>query len=125
MARRSKKRTYAKAHRRQGVMNGTEQWYYSTHLEPKLSTGDYSKVEFERVKVVLVHPDSVTKRRESTYLCDFYCVAKDGTIEMHETKGFCDEADRLKIKFAAEMFPEWRWFLIQISGKKIKKLEEF
>jgi len=26
---------------------------------------------------------------------------------------------------AAEMFPEWRWFLVQISGKKIRREEEF
>jgi len=119
------KRTYSKAVRRQGTMNQTEAWYYTTNLKPRLDTGYYTKVEFERVRVILVHPDAQTKRKESTYTCDFYCITKDGTTEMHEVKGFCDEADRLKIKMAAELFPEWQWFMVRISNKKILKMEEF
>lgn len=125
MARRAKRRTYSKAQRRQGVMNATEKWYYEKHLAPRLASGELARVEFERVQVILVHPDKSKKRRASTYLCDFYCLRTDGETEMHEVKGFCDEADRLKIKMAAEVFPEWHWFLVQISGYKIKKVEEF
>lgn len=126
MARRStKRRLYSKAQRRQGVMNNTERWYYDKHLSPRLTAGELVRVEFERVQVVLVHPDKATKRKASTYLCDFYCLRADGETEMHETKGYCDEADRLKIKMAAELFSEWHWLLVQISNYKIKKIEEF
>lgn len=106
-------------------MNATEEWYHREHLESRIREGDLLKAEFEKVKVILVHPDKQKKRRETSYLPDFYCINAAGETEMHEVKGFCDEADRLKIKMAAEQFPEWRWYLVQISGKKIKKVDEF
>lgn len=120
-------RTYSKAKRRQGTENATEKWYRETYLDPRLLSGDLLKVDFERVRVILVHPDPTTKpkRRESNYTCDYYCINKHGETEMHEVKGRADEADRLKIKVAAEMFPEWKWYMAHVSGRKLKKLEEF
>ena len=105
-------------------MNATEQWYYENHL-----LGKYSKVMYERVKFVLYPSNPETKSREATYLPDFWCLDDNGEIHIHETKGFCDEADRLKVKMAASLFPEVRWFLVQVGYKKkqflITKTEEF
>jgi len=103
-------------------MNATEQWYKENHL--RIVDG-YDRVDYESVKFTLYHGDKEKKSRDATYLPDFWCVHRTGEIHIHEVKGFCDEADRLKVKLAAEKFPELRWFLVQISGFRIKKIEEF
>lgn len=126
--RKRRSRTYSKAVRRQGTMNATEAWYKSEVLDRRVKSGDLVKVVFEGWQVILVHPDPTTKpkRKASTYLPDFYCVRDDGGIEFHEVKGPPpDEADRLKIKMSAEMYPEFRWRMVQIGNKKIRKEEEF
>jgi len=106
-------------------MNSTEQWYYDNHLKPKLASGFYFSVDFEAVRIILVHSDPSTKRRETTYTPDFYCICNNGDTEVIEVKGLCDEADRLKIKMSAERRPEWRWKMVHISRYKITKEEEF
>lgn len=108
-------------------MNATEAWYKTTVLDKRLKSGDLVKVEFERVRVILVHPDPTTKpkRKENTYTPDFYCINKKCETEIIEIKGFEDEADRLKIKMAAELFPEWHWKMVRISRGNILKEEEF
>ena len=125
--RRKRGRTYSKAVRRQGVMNQTEKWYKENVLDERLKSGELVKVEFERVKLILVHPDPGTKRRESSYLVDFNCVNSSGEFEMHEVKGYADEADRLKIKVAAELFPEWHWTMVHVDRRKgcVTKREDF
>lgn len=106
-------------------MNGTEEWYYNTYLLPRLSSGKLIKVLFERFQVVLTHPDSEHKKRASTYLPDFYCLRSDGEVEIHEVKGFSDEADLLKFKHASELFNEFHWFMIHITKNVIKKIDEY
>lgn len=106
-----------KAAKKPGVMNQTEQWYYDTVLMPKVKSGEYVKVRYEALKIIL--------GKNSTYLPDFYVLRSDGCVEIHETKGFWREDDRVKIKASASLFPEFYWYGIRISGKKIKKIEEF
>jgi len=94
-------------------------------LKPKLDENKYIKILFEKIRFILVHSDSQTKRKEATYTPDFYCVCSDGTIEIHEVKGLCDEADRIKIKKCAEEFGEFKWFMAHSGKKKTFKIEEF
>ena len=103
--------------KKRGEMNSTERWYYENHLLPKVASGEVERIEYEAIRFEL--------GKGSTYLPDFYVFFTDGHAELHETKGFWREDDRVKIKVAATRYSEFRWIGITISGKKIKKLEEF
>lgn len=106
-------------------MNTTEELYFLNNLKPKLDSGEFLKVIFERFRFIYVHSDPVTKRKESTYTPDFYCLTSDGIIEIHEVKGLEDEADRLKIKVCSDLFPEFKWFMAHAERNKQFKIEEF
>lgn len=95
-------------------MNKTEEWYYKNVL---LLRDGVQRIEYEGIRFQLANG--------STYTPDFYVLLSDGTVEIHETKGFWREDDRVKIKVAAHRWWEYRWFGVTISGFKIKKVEEF
>jgi hypothetical protein len=42
---------------------------------------------------------------DTRFTPDFVVLAKDGVLEMHETKGFMRDDARVKLKLAAELFP--------------------
>lgn len=119
-----KKRTYSLVRHKPGEMNATELRYFNDYLKPKLLSGFYLKSRFEPLTLILVHPDKQTGRRSSTYTPDFYLIRSDGITEVHEVKGYCDEADKLKLKLAAELFPEWMWFMAY-STKKSFNIKEY
>ena len=112
------KRTRFKAKPKQkGVMNKTEEWYYTSVLKPRILTGEVETIEYEAITFKLGDG--------SRYTPDFYVKRTDGHCELHETKGYWREDDRVKIKVAASKYSEFFWFGIRISNKKIIKLEEF
>jgi hypothetical protein len=47
----------------------------------------------------------------TTYTPDFLVIANDGRAEFHEVKGFMRDDAAVKIKVAAEMFPEAAFYL--------------
>lgn len=47
------------------------------------------------------------------YTPDFLVVKADGSIELHETKGFMREAARVRIRTAAELYPEFLFVLVR------------
>ncbi|MGD0968655.1 MAG: hypothetical protein ABR949_10240 [Candidatus Aquilonibacter sp.] len=49
---------------------------------------------------------------DTRYTPDFAVMLADGSLEMHETKGFMREDALVKIKLAAELFP-FRFFLVK------------
>ena len=61
---------------------------------------------------------------KTTYTPDFQVIAKDGTIEFHEVKGFMREDAAVKLKVAAAEYPEFR-FLLATRVKGAWKVEEF
>lgn len=52
---------------------------------------------------------------QSRYTADFFVVANDGTIELHEVKGFWTDAGLLRFKAAAS---EWGQFVFKAIEKK-------
>lgn len=52
---------------------------------------------------------------QSRYTADFFVVANDGTIELHEVKGFWTDAGLLRFKAAAS---EWSQFVFKAVEKK-------
>jgi len=104
---------------RKGDMNGLETAYMLEVLQPQVLAGEMLKATFEGMSIKLA--------KGSTYKPDFYCLLANGEIELHETKGRWMEAARVRIKVAAELYPEFRFVAIQ-KGKRGEtrwKLEEF
>lgn len=87
-----------------GVMNKTEA-RYAQHLDALIAGGDVAAWKFEAVKIRLAKRTWLT--------IDFFVWTPDGRIELHEVKGrkgdryYATEDSKLKVKFAAEEYPQW------------------
>lgn len=100
---------YARAVRRiPGQMNKLEAEYAKT-LEDRLRSDEIIWYKFESVKLKLAN--------NTFYTPDFIVMTHDGTLEVHETKGFWEDDARVKIKVAAETFP----FKFKAITKRAKK----
>lgn len=77
-------------------MNGTER-AYSQLLDSKVNAGRVAEWHYEAVTLKLA-PDT-------RYTPDFLVILPDGTVELHEVKGFMRDDANVKIKVAAQMFP--------------------
>ena len=62
------------------------------------------RAEFEAIKLRLAD--------HTYYKPDWFVVRKDGTIELHETKGFMREAARVRLRACAERYPEFLFVLV-------------
>lgn len=76
-------------------MNQTEA-LYAEELATRKLVGDIIDFGFQRVTLKLAH--------DTRYTPDFDVQMPDGTIEMHEVKGFWRDDAKVKIKVAARMF---------------------
>jgi hypothetical protein len=96
---------YALGRLKLGEMNRTEAAYAQV-LEAEKIAGDVQWWRFEGVKLRLA---------DKTFLTvDFAVMVRDGTLEMHEVKGFWEDDARVKIKVAADQYP---FRFIAITGK--------
>ena len=91
-----------------GQMNKTEQ-AYATTLDNWKSAGMLAWFKFEGVKLRLAD--------NTFYTPDFAVMRADGTMEMHEVKGFWTDDARVKIKVAADMYP-FKFLAIKANSKK-------
>lgn len=96
-------------------MNKTEA-AYSQHLEWRLQGGEILWYLFEGMKFRLAP--------KTFYTPDFAVMNVDGTIELHEVKGFWEDDARVKIKVAADMFP-FLFVGVQRKGVTGWTFEEF
>lgn len=79
-----------------GEMNKTEA-AYGQHLELLRRAGEVAWFKFEGLKLRLA---------DNTFLTvDFAVMLIDGTLEMHEVKGFMLDDANVKLKIAAETYP--------------------
>lgn len=91
---------------------------YSAHLELQRQAGKIVFWRYEAVKFRLAD--------RTWYNPDFYVMRPDGTIEIHETKGYWEDDARCKIKVTAAQFPEFWFVAIQWDSKaKDWKYERF
>jgi hypothetical protein len=89
-----------------GVMNKLEA-KYAEHLRSLQLTGVIYSFRYERHNLKLA---------DKTYFKpDFEVMLSDGTIEFHEVKGFMQEDANVKIKVAADQFPEFTFKLVTYS----------
>lgn len=91
-----------------GVMNGTEE-KYAKDLEMRRAIGDVLWFAFEAVTLKL--------GQDLRYTPDFAVMRGDGSIEMHECKGFWRDDALVKIKAAAQMFP-FKFISVAIIPKR-------
>lgn len=90
-------------------MNKTEE-RYAQRLDWLLKAGEIVWYKFESIKLRLAD--------NTFYTGDFFVMAKDGVLEVHEVKGgFITEDGKVKLKVAAEMFP-FRFFQCQWKAKE-------
>jgi len=79
-----------------GAMNKTEAAYAAT-LDQRRMAGEVAWFKFEGIKLRLA---------DNTFLTvDFAVMLSDGTMEMHEVKGFMFDDANVKLKVAASMYP--------------------
>ena len=88
-------------------MNKTET-KYAELLETQRRAGKILFWRYESVKFRLAD--------RTWYTPDFYIMRPDGTIEIHETKGWMEEDANIKIKTVAELFPEFLFVLVKWSN---------
>ena len=94
----------ARPRRTPGTMNGLESLY------SKFLDDQPLRWTFEAVTLKLA-PDT-------RYTPDFMVVNADSEIEFHEVKGFMEDDAWVKLKVAAERFPEFHFVLIRRKAKK-------
>lgn len=79
-------------------MNKTEK-QRAQELEALKRTGVIAAWRYEKVTLKLAD--------DTRYTPDFWIVASDGQVRFEETKGFWRDDAKVKIKVAAEQFPEF------------------
>jgi hypothetical protein len=90
------KHRYALGRLKTGEMNRSEA-AYAQRLELQRQAGEVVWFKFEGVKLRLADA--------TFYTPDFAVMLSDGTLEMHEVKGFWQDDARVKIKVASAMYP--------------------
>lgn len=95
-------------------MNKTET-EYSVFLGDLMRAGKIKRWRYEAVRLEFA--------RRTTYTPDFMVTATDGSVEFHEVKGSWQaphqEDARVKLKVAAEMYPEFRFVCaVRVPQKK-------
>ena len=84
-------------------MNRLEQ-RYSDHLRTLQLAGEIHSFSFERHNLKLAD--------KTYYKPDFEVMLPDGSIEFHEVKGYMQEDANVKLKVAAQQFPQYVFRLI-------------
>ena len=91
-----------------GTMNKLEA-RYAEHLSVRQAAGEILAYWYEGVTLCLTYSrNGVAGQR---YTPDFMVQLPDGTIELHEVKGFMDEKNINKVKVAADKYP-FRFVLV-------------
>lgn len=104
--------------REPGNMNRLEARYASElDLRTHCLAPEVLSVRFEAMKIRLAD--------KTFYTPDFMLVMRDGTVEFHEVKGFWEDDARVKVKVAAEMFPEFRFVGVTWDRRDGWKYERF
>ncbi len=89
-------------------MNSLER-RYAQHLHSRRLAGEIHSFSFERHNLKLAD--------RTYYRPDFEVMLTDGTIEFHEVKGFMRDDANVKIKVAAQQFPQYVFRLVRWDRK--------
>lgn len=92
-----------------GTPNKTEEAYALYVLEPRKRAGEIRDYHFGRLTLKLAD--------DTRYTPDYFVELADGSLELHEVKGFWRDDARVKYNVAREMFPMFRFRVV----KRIKR----
>ncbi|ARL90991.1 DUF1064 domain-containing protein [Burkholderia pseudomallei] len=92
----STKRMQALGRLKVGAMNKTEA-AYDKALADRKRAGEIAWYRFEGIKLRLAD--------NTFFTVDFAVMLADGSLEMHEVKGFMQDDANVKLKVAAESYP--------------------
>lgn len=108
-----------------GVMNRTEAKFAERLLSLKV-TGKITAYHYEALKICIV-PGLPGKRQAVYYTPDFLVQRADDELELIDVKGGAgwEEDARVKIKAAAERFPEFHWVGYTLTKAGVWEREEF
>lgn len=102
------RRAWAQGRLKTGERNRSEA-DYEAYLRQRARAGEVLWYRFEGLKLRLA---------DSTfYTPDFALMLADGSLEVHEVKGFWEDDARVKVKVAAEMYP-FRFVAVTKRAKK-------
>lgn len=87
---------YALGRLKAGQMNRTEA-AYALLLKVRQDAGEVAWFKFEGLKLRLADA--------TFYTPDFAVMLADGTLELHEVKGFWEDDARVKVKVASSLYP--------------------
>lgn len=90
-------------------MNKTEA-AYTQHLHALQLTDKVKAWRFEGVTLRLAD--------RTRYTPDFFVELADGTLELHEVKGFWRDDARVKFKVAAELFPMFGFVSVKRKNRQ-------
>jgi len=102
------KAMYALGRLKAGALNKTEQ-AYADRLQIMKNVGQIAWFKFEGIKLRLAD--------NTFYTADFAVMLADGTIELHEVKGYWTDDARVKIKVAADLYP-FRFVAVRAQTKR-------
>lgn len=90
-----------------GVMNAHEKDFHVSYLSPRLLTGELLSSDYEGTTLTLAH--------RCTYTPDFDVRDRDGTTLYFEVKAPHRHREKgvLKLKFAAQSYPESEFYLCE------------
>ena len=91
-----------------GKMNKLELSYRQL-LEQRKMAGEIVRYRYEPLKFKLA---------PNTFYTPDFMVTFEDRVEIHETKGFWEEDARIKIKMAAELYPEFIFVGVQYKKKQ-------
>lgn len=103
-------RARGRTNRVPGQMNGLEK-AWSLVLQERKHAGEIVEYWYEPMSLRLGRP-------RCSYKPDFMTVDNHGYVEFHECKGFMKEAANVRIKVAAEKFPQFVFRLVRKRSKK-------
>lgn len=78
---------------------------FAAHLETLRQSGEIISWQFEAMRLLLAP--------KTSYCPDFFVMDKDGALTFYEVKGFWQDDARVKIKVAAEKFPQFYFTAVQ------------
>lgn len=108
-----------------GVMNRTEAKFAERLMSLK-ADGEIEAWHYEAVKFCIT-PGLPGKRQATYYTPDFLVLREDLELELIDVKGSAgwEDTARVKIKAAADRFPEFHWVGYTLTKAGVWEREEF
>lgn len=78
---------------------------YAGYLHTLMLAGDIQRYAYEQIRLNLAPKTTLTP--------DFLVIMKDGSLELHEVKGWARDDAMAKLKISARLFPQWKFWLVK------------